>query len=244
MGLIYYFDIGNTRAKFWRCREASVEASVALVHGGDMQGLVSLLPDAFFEKPAAICGASVLSMPATEALTSAAKKKWHTTPLFAQSSASFDGLESGYKDNPERLGIDRWLGLIGMGKTHQSACLVSCGTALTCDLLRSNKHAGGYILPGLRLMPEVLLQQTHGVRLESGMATGICPGANTVEAVLNGALLATVALIERVVTEQGVTYLVLTGGDAKKVSLHLKSPHVVEPDLILRGLRRYFAYLG
>jgi type III pantothenate kinase len=67
-------------------------------------------------------------------------------------SAQFEslGITNGYQE-PERLGVDRWLALIGAaGITRQNCFVIDAGSAITIDLLGSDgRHLGGAILPGV-----------------------------------------------------------------------------------------------
>ena len=60
MSPVYYFDIGNTRAKFWRCHDGVLVEHVAIVHDGRVADIPFLLPHGFSVAPAAIRGATVL----------------------------------------------------------------------------------------------------------------------------------------------------------------------------------------
>jgi type III pantothenate kinase len=91
-------------------------------------------------------------------------------PHFAHSEVAAAGVRNGYPD-PWRLGVDRWVGLIGAHHEHpgKDLCLVGLGTAMTIDLLNSaGRHLGGSIVPGPRLMIESLLEHTAGIRRRAG----------------------------------------------------------------------------
>lgn len=55
--------------------------------------------------------------------------------------------------NPNQLGMDRWLQMLGVVEKDKKLCVVGCGTALTIDLIDCDKddlnnrghHLGGYI---------------------------------------------------------------------------------------------------
>jgi type III pantothenate kinase len=239
MSLIYLFDIGNTSGKFWRLSQGEVEEKAVLKHGGDMESLISQLPPSFNESPAEICGLMVLGTHVSQEFTALCKEKWSKLPRFAVSQSQFGKIKNGY-DSSAALGVDRWVGLIGAGSHKESICVVSCGTALTIDVLKYGLHEGGYILPGLSLMGQCLRSHTAGVRFDGQYDGDLRLGCNTAEAVLNGALIALVSVIERVAADHAASEVVLTGGDASKVSAFLRLPHVIEPDLILTGLRKYF----
>jgi type III pantothenate kinase len=91
-------------------------------------------------------------------------------PHFAHSEVAAAGVRNGYPD-PWRLGVDRWVGLIGAHHEHpgKDLCLVGLGTAMTIDLLAADgRHLGGCIVPGPRLMIESLLDHTAGIRRRAG----------------------------------------------------------------------------
>lgn len=244
MSLVYYFDIGNTRMKLWCCRDGKVEARYTDTHAGNPGHLISLLPSCFMACPDAVLGASVLDEPATKLFSQACHEQWQRLPQYAHSSLHHAGVLNAYGDRAAMLGVDRWLGLIAVRDAADDICVVDCGTAITLDVLRCDgQHMGGYILPGLALMLGALRRETHRVRFDSSVPDALALGCSTAEAALHGALAAVVSLIERVAKDHAVR-LVLTGGDAERVSRFVMHPHDIEPELLLRGLQRYFADAG
>lgn len=239
-GLEYFFDLGNTRAKFWRCRAGIVEAHYALVHDGCPARALASLPEEFEERPRAVYGVSVLGEEPDTAFTGAAMARWGVPVEFARSGASFASLQSAYREAPERLGIDRWLGMIASARECEVICVVGCGTAVTIDVVDGMRHQGGYILPGLTLMRTALQGGTRKVRYDEGEGPSTALGTRTGAAVCNGTLAAILALVEKVVREHGATRLVLTGGDADIIATQLESPCEVDPGLVLKGMLRYF----
>lgn len=240
MSLLYFFDIGNTRGKFWKCRDGLLETTAYIRHERNMKGFISKLPVEFDESPDSICGLSVVSERLSDEFKRLCQEKWCRVPLFASSGRGFDGVTNGY-EMPGTLGVDRWLGLIAAYKKGINVCVVGCGTAVTLDVLENGAHAGGYILPGLALIVESLEVQTARVRFVEQIDDGVTLGRSTAEAVVHGALLSTVAMIEKVVGDRHISNITLTGGDAERISKFLRLPHVVEPNLLLRGLQKYFA---
>lgn len=245
MSLIYYFDMGNTRGKFWRCRDDVIEARAYVPHDGNMRDVLSALPPDFQQAPGAVRGASVLDDAMLLAFSEACREKWQLVPAFARSSAQHAGVTNAYDRDPARLGVDRWLAMIALRELAADVCVVDCGTAITIDVLQADgRHLGGYILPGLSMMADSLLRETRRVRFDpAGIVEGVSLGRNTGEAVRHGALASVVALIESVVRGRHLR-LVLTGGDAARVAAGLSCPHELEPELLLHGLQRYFTDTG
>jgi len=235
----YYFDIGNSRGKFWRCSNGRAASKIMIEHEGDIERLISGLPRDFDDVPEKLCGLAVLNEQQVARFSELSEEKWRKTPLFAKSEAWGMGIKNGYHQ-PETLGVDRWVGLIAIGAAFDSFCVVDCGTALTLDVVKYGSHQGGYILPGLRVMSDVLRTRTAGVLFAPPRDINLRLGHNTAEAVVHGALLAAVSVIEKVVRENDIYKVILTGGDAARISLHLQIKHIVEPELILKGLIKYF----
>lgn len=239
--LIYYFDLGNTRGKLWRYSAGHMEAAWADTHQGNPTALLGRLPSSFDDAPGRVVGLSVLGAVADDAFSSAVAAKWGCQPVFARADRTFRGLvTSAYEESPERLGADRWLGLIGGAGDCDVLCVAGCGTALTIDVLDGTVHRGGYIVPGLSMMEGALLQGTRQVRYEPEQRAHISLGTNTASSVRNGALAASVAFIEAVVRAVRADRLVLTGGDAATVAEAISVPCTVDPELLLKGMMRYF----
>lgn len=239
-----YFDIGNSRIKLWRCHGDVVLESMAVPHHGDPGAVLSSLPPSFAGAPLAIKGACVLDEAAKDGFARRCRDKWGSVPEFARSSSHHGGVINAYASCPERLGVDRWLGLLAARRLGKDVCVADCGSAITLDVLRADgRHEGGYILPGLDMMVRVLLQETGRVRFEERVQAGILPGKNTAEAVTHGALASVVALIESLVRDRQLV-LILTGGDGPVVGAFLSCPTIFEPELLLHGLQRYFADTG
>lgn len=241
----YYFDAGNTRLKLWRCESGSLSAEYSAAHHGRPEELLSGLPEAFAEPPDALRGVSVLAPEQLQGLASASLARWGLAPQLAKSEASRGRVRSGYAE-PQRLGVDRWLALLGAddGARAGPVCVADCGTALTIDvMLEDGCHQGGYILPGIGMMAESLRSRTGGVRFDRLQCRETGLGRDTAAAVGHGCLLAAVALIDRLAVDYGAQ-VVLTGGDAGYLRPHLRSRVVHEPHLLLKGLQRYFDDAG
>ena len=99
-------------------------------------------------------------------------------------------------------------------------------------------------MPGLRLMADILVSET-GVRLDGkGFEPALGLGNSTREAVINGAVTALVALVEKKMGELSSNNensldpkVYITGGDATLLANLLNFPQQdIEEDIVLDGL--------
>lgn len=164
---------------------------------------------------------------------------------FARAEREAFGVTNGYR-NPRRIGVDRWVALIGARAEFRGAlCVVDAGTAVTIDALdREGRHLGGLIIPGLRLMREALHANTSDLpaprrTVRSPAATALF-ATSTDGALDQGAMTAICGAIERALGRMRATgfrpKLVLTGGDASRILKQLDDTVMHRPNLVLQGL--------
>ena len=141
----------------------------------------------------------------------AVAQAWQVEPEFVTSSATAGGVRNAYRQ-PQQLGVDRWLAIIGAHAIeHAAVCVVSVGTALTIDgVAADGRHLGGVIVPGPDLMLSSLLRNTSDIaqRAQQGSASNALFADNTLGAIQQGAEHALAALVERAV---GVMRFVTAG---------------------------------
>ena len=165
---------------------------------------------------------------------------------FAHTEKQACGVTNSYRQ-ARRLGVDRWVAMIGAWAEVNTACLiVDAGTAVTLDALDdSGLHLGGQILPGVTLMAATLASRTSDVpniqRRAASQGRGMEMFASTTAgAVGHGASNAVVGAIERaanVMRENGHTpTIILTGGDASRILKLLGEEPIHRPHLVLQGL--------
>lgn len=239
--------MGNSRIKLWLCEDQKVIARYAVAHQYSANILMSGLPSEFYHHVDFVGVSSVLEDKINRELESLCLLLWACLPHFARTDFSTLGIQCAYSE-PNLLGIDRWLNILAVSQL-QPVCVVSCGTALTIDVVNNSQHLGGYILPGMNLQLSSLIHGTQRVRPHDITSTSLAFGKSTSEAVHHGVLLTCVATIEKVVVAlQQITddkvQLVLTGGDAEEISPHLQVAHTLIPELLLFGLQRYFGQLS
>jgi len=170
---------------------------------------------------------------------------WDLEPRFFTSKPQGCGVTNAYIE-PEQLGADRWMALVGAWSMKQeAACIVDCGTAVTIDVLDDQgQHMGGMIVPGMELMQDSLTNQTDGILLDEEMEQNGQPSLlarDTGNAVAAGTLYALVAFIDRVrmdiEKELGLDLpLYLSGGDVDLIEPLLSCESSYEPMLIFQGM--------
>ncbi|MEB4592606.1 type III pantothenate kinase [Candidatus Thiothrix sp. Deng01] len=153
------------------------------------------------------------------------------------------GIISGYQ-NPTSLGADRFVGLVAARRLagDQPCIVIDCGTAITVDAVEGDgRHLGGLILPGLQLSAEALIARAQGRLSLSFEQPGIFADG-TARAIGSGCLFGLVGAIEGICTRMQLAMSapplrILTGGDAAHLRSWLHDGFLVQPDLLMHGLR-------
>lgn len=205
---------------------------------GDLQ---SQLASIEAESVDSIWVASVAAEEVNDKLAAGLRKLWGRDAWFAATAERMNGLVNSYA-HPERMGVDRWLAMLGAkARCSDRFCVVDVGSALTIDLVGADGvHEGGYILPGPRLMSESLNQNTARVRYSGFPKLGASPGTDTATAVSNGIALALSGAIEQAVRHSQRSgprpEVVITGGAGKAVQGLLQCTAQYVEDLVFEGL--------
>lgn len=236
--MILCLDAGNTRLK-WGVRPCTPgdawRAQGACVHA-DCVGLVATLP-AGIER---IIACNVAGIEVTQRIEALAATLGVPLERF-KSTATCCGVTNGY-EKPEQLGADRWAALVGARGLHAgNALVVMAGTATTIDMLDADGNfRGGLILPGLDLMRKALARNTAGLPEARGLYRDV--PTNTDDAIVSGALHATLGAIARMCRPDGADFLILlSGGAADALAPHLDLPLRRVDNLVLEGLARVAA---
>lgn len=236
-------DAGNSRVKW------------ALAHGGEIRSHAAATHDDFVtvmttflsSYGAGVVGTVVANVAGAEfqdRFDSLLRKQSLAEPVWLHSTRELGGIRSAYSV-PERLGIDRFVGMVGAKQGRpEPVCVVSVGTAMTIDVVdRSSQHLGGLIVPGPQLMVSSLLSNTSEIaaRAANGRRDHSLLASDTFGAITQGAEQALAALVERVMDTLGSQLgepltLVLTGGASQRIRPHLANPGIFIADLTLRGL--------
>ena len=234
--MILCLDAGNTRLK-WGLREGRAWRRQGVLALDDRDGIAALLPAVSQQILACnVAGAAVTQRIEDIAAAYGVPLEWF------RSTAACRGVTNGY-DNPAQLGADRWAALVGARGLHAgSALVVMAGTATTIDVLAADgTFRGGLILPGLELMQKALARNTAGLPEAQGTYREL--PTNTDDAIVGGALHATLGAIERMGRmgcrlEDADFCVLLSGGAAGLLAPHLDLPLRRVDQLVLEGLAR------
>lgn len=236
----WLFDLGNTRLKCARRLEAGRHGPVhALPHnaGGLAEALDAVLP----ARIDAAWVASVASPAVSRALADALARRTRNV-VQAHTQAVACGVRIAYAQ-PQRLGVDRFLALVGAHRHHPGAALLcGVGTALTVDLLDADGvHRGGRIAPSPTVMREALHARASQLPVEGGGFSAASPFADdTEDALASGCEGAALALVHDSLQAArnllGTSpALLLHGGGAAALATHLPQARHL-PDLVMAGL--------
>lgn len=223
---VLLIDAGNTRCK-WQLRAAGqVLSSGAAVYAE----LPAAWPEA--ERVVVACVAGQPDLQDRLRQRYGERLYWLSAPL-----ADYPHFHHCYPQ-PQRLGVDRWLALLGARVHNRGAVLVvDAGTALTIDLMNAaNHHEGGFIVPGLELAQRALFNNTGRVRpfVDEQPQAVLAPGRDTLGCVSAGVRRQLQALVLSVVQDYPDYQLFLCGGDGQWLAQQLGQAYY--PDLIFEGM--------
>jgi type III pantothenate kinase len=237
--MILEVDAGNTFIK-WRYRQGNA-AAAASGRWLTREFSVASLADCP-EEPQQVLAGSVAGVAFEQALSESVASVWGVPVRFARTATAAAGVRNSYAD-PARMGVDRWLVMLAAWqRCGQACCIIDCGSAITIDLLGAEgEHLGGYILPGLRLMRQVLTGSTAGILVDRDIEVfSLEPGCDTSSAVAHGTNLMFSSLAQMLPRwleqQQTGAPLLVTGGDGA-LFCELMGMGELVPDLVLDGLR-------
>ncbi|SDB15527.1 type III pantothenate kinase [Pseudidiomarina indica] len=164
------------------------------------------------------------------------------------SEASAFGVTTSYRE-AERLGVDRWLALVGaFDEQPKATVIVDAGTAITVDWLNEQgEHLGGWIAPGVNLMRESVVNRAPKVFPNAAEQWGKAHqlGQNTTDCLLNGCVNSFVGLVRQAiaVSETELDWfdyrILYSGGSIPLLPADLKRRGEVRSELVLQGLACY-----
>lgn len=235
----WLFDLGNTRLKCAPLRDVSAGDVQAVPHaGGGVAGkLDAVLPARFETAYVASVAGEALRVELLDALI----RRCDRIEL-ARTQAAFAGLRVAYAE-PARLGVDRFLAMLGArGRTAGAVLVCGVGTATTIDLVdAAGQHVGGRIAPSPRLMREALHARAAQLPVDGGAWRDWA--TDTDDALESGCTGAAAALVQAAQADATARLgeaptLVLHGGGAEALRPHLPGAQWW-PSLVLDGLARW-----
>lgn len=224
---VLLIDAGNTRLK-WQLRRAGViqEAGAAAY---------DQLPESWPADIGRVVVATVREQAVLQPILQRSfgeQLHWLTQPL-----VDYPYFRHCYPQ-PQRLGVDRWLGLLGArAHTGGPVLVADAGTAFTIDLMSAgNHHEGGFIVPGLQLAQQALFRNTERVKpfADEQRVVTLLPGTDTLQCVSAGAQRQQLALLESVLRDYPQHRMFITGGDGAWLAQCLDAAFY--PDLIFDGM--------
>ena len=239
-------DVGNTRLK-WALYDQARPGAALLAHGAVFLETIDTLAETdwrLLPTPKSMLGC-VVAGEGVKRRVEEQLELWEIEPRWVVSSPQACGVVNGY-DHPVRLGVDRWVALIGArhrmlaSGPARPVLVVMVGTAVTVDALDASGHfLGGLILPGFGLMLSALEMGTAGLKVPTGEVVDF--PTNTSDALMSGGAHAIAGAVERMqrrlVERTGQEpMLLMSGGAAVKLGPIVELPFETVDTLIFEGL--------
>ena len=239
-------DVGNTRLK-WALYATPVPGAGMVAHGAVFLEAIDELAEGQWRDlppPSSMLG-SIVAGEGIRRRTEEQLEIWDVEPRWVVSGASACGVTNGY-DHPTRLGVDRWVALIGARHrilargAPRPVLVVMVGTAVTVDALDTQGNfLGGLILRGFGLMLRALEMGTAGLKAPTGEAVEF--PTNTSDALMSGGADAIAGAVERMHRKLlkrcgQEPALLMSGGAAVKLQSISDLPFETVETLIFDGL--------
>lgn len=239
-------DVGNTRLKWGVLDDGEIRRTGHIAQEQLREKGLTVLTTKLPRRVDVVRASNVAGTSFATRLSGVIGMHCHADVHFARSEKRGWGVTNGYRQ-PRRLGVDRWVAMIGAWAETQSACLVvDAGTALTIDALdNEGVHLGGQIIPGAETMLASLASATSDIPAVKTSAKKASQGLemfgrNTAAAVREGSQNAVAGAVERsirVLQDDGLDpVVILTGGGASRILDALVETPLHRPNLVLNGL--------
>lgn len=233
-------DIGNSRLKWASLDAHRIGPMQTLIHNHDAEMIAKAMQG--YGRETQISIATVLSDTFKSSLSDSIQCQGFPSPHFIEVAQDRHGVHVAYS-TPARLGVDRWLAMIGSRQLGPcDTIVVDCGTAATFDVLtRDGQHLGGLIIPGLSTMIRSLFERTARIPLTSSSNDFSLLATDTESAVRSGCVRALIAAIDGICDDVESTLgrpiaRLLCGGDSELLMTKLRGIYRWQPDLVLQGM--------
>ena len=233
-------DHGNTRMKWVLARSGQIDTNTA--GSGSLEDLVRCFRSPAVIGPGSVMISSVADTGQVKDLERFCDSRWGLSPWRLSSLARQGEVNNAY-DDPSKLGVDRWLAIVGAVAHHGKPLVIwDLGTAATLDAVDENgQHLGGMIYPGPVTMLNALRNETRLNAPSRLVDAATAPGNSTRECIENGVLAAQVGALNQFVRKVAKTMsrkpgLVVTGGAAPELLPMLDFDPIHDPWLVFRGM--------
>ncbi len=234
-------DIGNTRIKSAWLHKGQLVEHRSLAWRGE--ALAARLPELWHgSRPSAVAISAVASGDVLQQVCALVRDYWGLEAQIACYQGEQYGLRCGY-EQPESLGVDRWLALLGAWGRRPSAWLVAdLGTAVTLDVVdNSGQHLGGCIYAGIETQRHALSLQTAALPEVNNDRDDLL-ARDTRGGIAVGTLLSVAGGVRELYSSargwpgcEGIA-LCLTGGASPAIAARLDDQVPLFPSLVLEGL--------
>jgi len=247
--MLLAIDIGNTSIKLGIFDEDKLKATWSLATGIHRTSheygavLLNLMERQKF-LPSKLTGIALCGVvpPLAPTIVEMCRKHLNIQPLVVEA-----GVKTGIRirvDNPREVGSDRVVGAVAAHYLYgKPVIIIDLGTATTFDVVSPDgDYLGGAIAPGIGIAVEALFTRTAMLPRIELVRPKQAIGRNTVSAMQSGIIFGYIGLIEgmvqRIEKELGEkSKVVATGGYAHVVAQEIPIIEIVNPDLVLTGLR-------
>jgi type III pantothenate kinase len=239
-------DVGNTRIKWGVLADGGIRRTGHIAQASIRENGLQVLTTKIPGQADQVFVSNVAGTSFATRLSGVVGAHCRCDVRFARSERSGWGVTNAYTQ-PRRMGVDRWVAMVGAWAEFQSACLVvDAGTAMTIDAIDDEgRHLGGQIIAGVATMADALAAAASdipAIRPAAGRSAADLGmfARNTAAAVREGAQNAVAGAVDRAIrTLQSNAYepvVVLTGGDASRILNALCETPLHRPHLVLQGL--------
>jgi len=247
-------DAGNTRIKWaiYRTQEKALEST----HAQDYQdsswssNLRQLIESIAFHQ-VLLCNVAGETIP--QIISAICAENGTALRVLANGQMAL-GLRQTHYLNNQQLGVDRCLLMVGARVAQPTGrlCVVSCGTALTIDVLdETGMHKGGIISASPRAIRQKLLENAAQINIDIDLAPDLIKmdsvyTQSTEQALYNGSAQSAIELVKGVwrrvqdedpgMAPMTAWHLLYTGGGVTELLPYLPEQGVYYPNLLMTGL--------
>ncbi|MGB1262860.1 MAG: type III pantothenate kinase [Cognaticolwellia sp.] len=235
-------DVGNSQVKYMLQDSDALSEIVYL----DYQAFLLQLSQGAFDVVQEVILANVHGSEIPDAV-----QAWATAQaivfLQVHSEATAFGISSAYSE-PERLGVDRWLAMVGAQQLYpqQNVLIIDAGTATTVDILDAQgQHLGGWIMPGVQTLFDSIVTRTQKISAQPNAIAALSFGDNSSMCVNHGSWAMTIGAVKEAILQVNTLLtldkILLTGGNGKQIANFIGENCQLEPRLVFQGLSRFQA---